>query len=388
MNLKRIAYPVVIVFLLISCLDPYEPVIEFRPNDIIVVDAFLNATDNAATVKLSRPQAIDSKESLPQVTGAAVSINSPSGKFNLKETSPGNYTLTNIPVVIGQNYTLHINTNDGREFYSDPMAALATPELDSITFAIGNDKKSIEVMVNSHDPSNEAKYFSWDYVETYEYTVDYFSGIVFDPVSPRPRRDEEQIYRCWRTVPSSSIGIVTTRDLSGSVVSKFPIINIPAGSIKLSNRYSVLVKQRVIGAEEYAYLGMLKKTTESLGGLFDPQPATVRGNLHEVDQPNNVVLGFFSVSQMSQKRVFIRYEELPESLQIPQEIRCESGFTCFLYVGAVPADCLPLEVAGYNNELLFGENDGRGFIARYAYADKDCTDCRRKGGVTKRPDFW
>lgn len=370
-----------------ACLDPFNVPFNNAPDGPIVIDAFLNGTTGTATVRLSYPQGITSKDPTVVIRGASVAVVSPTARFELVENSPGTYSASGIPTTPGTVFTLNVQTSDGRKFVSDPTPMRATPELDSITFAVGFDKESFEVSVNTHDPSDSAQYFSWDYEETYEYTAAYFSGFIYDKVNPKPRRDEDLIYRCWRTIPSTSIGIVTTKDLSGSIVNKFRINTIPAGSIKLSIRYSIFVKQRVIGPEEYAYLGLLKKTTEKLGGLFDPQPSTIVGNLHEVGQPNSVVLGYFSACQVSEKRVFIRHEELPLSLQIPQPKVCEQKFTCLL-PGDRGFDCTPLEIVGYNHELLFAVYGPDGTPSTFAYTLKECADCRLQGGIPKRPAFW
>lgn len=376
-----------VMLLASACLDPFHVPFSEAPNGPVVIDAFLNGSQGTATVRLSRPQEINSEDLNATISGAKVTVESPAQSFDLAEVSPGNYYATGIPTPVGTLFTLRVKTSDGREFLSDPTPVRATPPLDSITFAVGNDKESLEVLVHAHDPTDLAQYFSWDYEETYEYTAAYYSGFIYDPVNPKSRPDGDQIYRCWRTNPSTSIGIVTTKDLTGSIVSRFVINSIPAGSLKLSIRYSIFVKQRVIGAEEYAYLGMLKKTTEKLGGLFDPQPGQVVGNLHEVDRPNNVVLGYFAASQVSEKRVFIRYEELPLAFQIPQPKVCEYNLTCILPRNT-GFDCSPLEIVGFNHELLYGVYGPSGEIVQFAYAPKECSDCRLQGGIPKRPPFW
>jgi len=136
--------------------------------------------------------------------------------------------------------------------------------------------------------------------ETYEYTSTFLSGLFGMRRTQGHGATTSRSTDAGVRIPSSSIGIVTTKDLSGSVISRFPIINIPVGSPKVSNRYSVLIKQRVIGLDEYTYLGILKKTTENLGGLFSAQPGTVRGNIPRSGSINKVVLGFFSASEISQ----------------------------------------------------------------------------------------
>jgi len=48
-------------------------------------------------------------------------------------------------------------------------------------------------------------------------------------------------------------------------------------------------------------------------------PTTAAGNLHETGRPGTVVLGYFSAAEVSKKRIFISFKDLPENLQIPQD---------------------------------------------------------------------
>jgi hypothetical protein len=147
----------------------------------------------------------------------------------------------------------------------------------------------------------------------------------------------------------------------------------------------------VVSADEYKYLGQLKRTTENLGGLFDPQPGSVVGNIHERNKPGTQVLGYFSVTQVTHKRKFIRHIELPEALQIKQGIGlCLVEYTCDprLEDAGRRAFCMPLEGLGKGSNILYAIYDERGNAASYAFVQNECSDCRLHGGVTKRPDYW
>jgi len=94
------------------------------------------------------------------------------------------------------------------------------------------------------------------------------------------RTVDDYIFYCWNENPSTEILITSTDRLSENRVSRFPITVIPAGSRKISMLYSIQVSQRAISEEEYTFLKQLKQTTESIGGLFDPQPSQVPGNIN------------------------------------------------------------------------------------------------------------
>ena len=50
--------------------------------------------------------------------------------------------------------------------------------------------------------------------------------------------------------------------------------------------------------------------TEEQGGLYDPIPKPLTGNVSCVDDPSEPVLGYFSVSAVSSRRLFIENDTL------------------------------------------------------------------------------
>jgi hypothetical protein len=58
------------------------------------------------------------------------------------------------------------------------------------------------------------------------------------------------------------------------------------------------------------------------GSLFDPPPGTVKGNLYNAGDPNELILGYFSVSGVSYKRFWAN----PQSLNVIYiEPKCHSS---------------------------------------------------------------
>ena len=65
-----------------------------------------------------------------------------------------------------------------------------------------------------------------------------------------------------------------------------------------SNQYSV-------SEDEFGYWKRLQNISEDVGGLYDLIPSSITGNVFCVEDPAQRVLGYFSVSAKSSKRVFI-----------------------------------------------------------------------------------
>jgi hypothetical protein len=67
--------------------------------------------------------------------------------------------------------------------------------------------------------------------------------------------------------------------------------------------YSILVDQYSLNEDEYLYWEKLQSITEQVGGLYDIIPSPVPSNVYCVDDPNEKVLGYFSVSANTSKRL-------------------------------------------------------------------------------------
>lgn len=369
-------WKIVLFFALIpfSCVEPYDPPAIDNLVDLLVVDGFINASDNSAFVRLSKATPLDESSTGIPETGASVVIEDDEGEsVVVNENAPGSYTLSGELFSFSKKYRVVIITKNGKNYYSDLIELTRTPVIDSLNWKPGIQHHGIDIFVNSHDDSNMTHYYHWTFEETWEYTSNYptafriQSGVVI-PI-------EENLYHCWLSENSNEILVGSTMQLSADVIREFRLLSIPIPSLRLSHRYSMLVKQRALSKEAYEFYSQLKKSTESLGGLFDPMPAQVLGNLRS-ENPNEPVLGYFSGGEVTEKRIFIRYPDLPpELLELPR-------YSC-------PMDTVTLaEVANTGNIILINSYGSPAILGYTTAPNRNCMDCRDEGGTIVRPDFW
>ena len=72
--------------------------------------------------------------------------------------------------------------------------------------------------------------------------------------------------------------------------------------------------------EEYNYWKNISAIINRDGSLFDPPPGTVRGNLYNIDNEDDLILGYFSVSAVEYKRYFTNSDWL--EFYIDQKCSC------------------------------------------------------------------
>lgn len=363
-----------------GCIEPYDPPLDNADIDLLVVDGFVNVTEGVATVRLSRTLAVKSADPFPMERSAFVQIEDSNGLLHrLNEIAPGSYVADIVNAGPGVSYRVLINTVDGHAYVSDFVVARHTPPIDSITYSVTRD--GIEFAVNTHDPTGSSRHFRWKYTETYEYHANYYSSYKFaaqSVVVPRPI--EEQFKICWKTNLSTDILIASTSHLSEAVVSRFPISLVPYGSIKLTEKYSLLVQQQALTEEAYQYWLNLEKSTEHLGGLFDPLPAEVKGNLYSTSHPNETVIGYFSGSGVAEARTYLRRNELPaEVVTLFRNPYCQIDTILLADLEFTAPTTLLIDA-------IFPP--GPGGPIGYTTSESLCIDCTLRGGTVEKPSFW
>jgi len=359
-----------------ACRDPYNPPIVQQPNAFLVLDGFINTTPgDTSYITLSRTRNLSDSAQFSPEAHAAVTVEAEGGqRFNLLEKGNGRYYLPPQLFTAGRKYRLDIRTFSGSEYASEFVEAKTTPPIDSVTWRKDND---VNIYVFTHDPANNTRYYRWDYTETWEYDAFYDSNIGWDnnTVSLYYLDSSQLTFQCFRQARSSDIAIATTANLTQDIVDSQRVATVAAGTEKIAFRYSIEVSQFGLTKEAFEYWQLLKKNSNQLGTLFDPQPSQITGNLKCLTNPEEPVIGFISFSSVSKKRIFIRGAEVAP-WGYPSEER-----TCATRV--IPPD-----------SAIYYLQDGKYSPAYYvsggglAVAPQHCVDCRTKGGTTTKPSFW
>jgi len=296
----------IICFIIIatSCRQQYEPPAIQANNNYLVVDGFLNAGPDSTMITLTRTRnLIDTVLTKPELS-ASVLIEGDGGYTNqLTDLENGVYGAGNLNLDNNQQYRIRISTNNGSQYLSDFVPVKQTPAIDSVNWHY--DSSGVNIYVNTHDPQNNTRYYRWQYEETWKYRSVYYSTLIYQNGQLLTRTPDQEVFYCWKTQNGTNIITGTSSKLSEDIIYRYPLIFIPQASEKLSIKYSVLVKQSAITKEAFEYWENLKKNTEQLGSIFDAQPSEIAGNIHSITNPGEPVMGYFSVSTLQQKRIFI-----------------------------------------------------------------------------------
>lgn len=381
-----------------SCTEPFE--IESKGyENVLVVESTITDEMKSQTVKLSRTSTLDSAAVLTE-RGASVNVLGSNGEnFSFsQDDNTGNYIsdreFSAQPMV---SYTLEIKTQDGRSYTSaavnlPPAVALGEVYTDRIVDP-NQSKDGVQILVNTEDPTGNAKYFRYEYEETYKVVapnpspftveiVNYVANPLSYDLELTPREPEEI---CYSTEISTGINQIATTDLNENKVFRFPVRYLSKDDARIQTRYSILVKQYVQSVEAYTFYKIIRELG-SVGSLLSQgQPGYVTGNITSDSNADEKVLGFFEVSTMTSKRIYFNYEDV--GLQKPPYF----------------IDCEILRLDYNMNSAMDGINERRALINYIKYFDyqvitgsssgvyrivqPECSVCTSISSNI-RPDFW
>ncbi len=288
----------------LGCVKEYSiPGVKY--NEMLVIDGMLTDQD-MAVVKVSHSYKTEAV-SVQRASGAEVTIVDSDGQvYALQEekNNEGTYMseLGMMHTQHGKTYQLVVKYN-GTTYQSSEEEMLAVPKIDSASFTYSDDKNGIWITVSTTGQDIDSKYFTWSLDETWKITTSY--------VSTR----QIHVLTCFTGQTTGGILLSNTASLSHNILNDEQIYFIPFSTNRLAVRYSALINMYSITRDTYLYLEHVKKTNESNGGLFDPIPSSMNGNIVSSDGGSPVV-GNFQASSVSSHRIFIDRQDLDRNIMI------------------------------------------------------------------------
>jgi hypothetical protein len=386
MMLKRI-YGLVLVLLAIACVDPYE-IKNTAPTGMLVVEGVFSNQLKRHRVYLSRATPLGEKQ-LVREQGATVTISDQNGNtITLSEETPGIYETPEISAQAGNIYTLHITTASGSEYVSQQVPFKDGADIDYvygryIDHPEGHGK-GIQVYVDTHDPTNQTRFYRWNFTETYEVRAPFPSVWVWignNSVEPRMERMD----RCYASDTLRHVLIRSTKDLEQDLVTRQPIRFIPEYSHILRHRYSILVEQFCLTPESYLYWQNLRTISEDQGSLSDIQPGSLSGNIVSLTNTNETVLGYFEACKVSERRIFFSAIDFYDvGLKNPLIFR---AYCYDIAPILVPQAELDETMRRYERTMYIWDAFGESPATTFELMPKSCCDCRDQG-PTERPHYF
>lgn len=380
MRMKKVIYILLSLSLFLTdCKDPFEIETGYGQRGFLVVDGYINIGDGVTTIKLSRTTPIDEVPIQIPETGATVVIEDIQFTYQITELTSGTYVSEELQLPPDRQYRLRITTANGKSYLSDYTDPIQTPPIDSVTWRQEFD--GVNIQVTTHDPTNSAKYYSWQFEEAWEIQSTFRSLINYEGGGfiNRTAQEIRNMQKCWKYDTGRAINISSSVGLTSDVIIDHPVFFIPSFDRRLSIRYSILVKQHTLNQDAFNFFQTVLKNNENLGTFSDPQPSQLTSNIRCLTS-EEVVVGYISASNTETYRIFIDRKDLTSWGYNPY---CEE--VSFLY----DVDDIPFLMRTFTpTRYLASTIDGQPVLIGVYATLPQCADCRIGGGVNIIPEFW
>jgi len=362
------------IIILAKCVTPYEPAGVTSSEGLLVIEAYIIAP-TGSSIKISKTRGLQEDTRYEKVSNANITIINDNGDViaAAEENNAGEYTI-NDPIEFLPNTKYALNVVIGNEhFQSSFEEPFITPDIDELGWVSKNGGHEVDILLDTHDPQQKTEYYLWRYEEDWEYTAQFDTAERWDPDTRRviPNTYTDNVYYCWDNSHSNSFILGDAKTLQEGVFKDKVIASLKAGDTRFSHLYSILVKQYGISYEAYKYYGNLQKNTNETGGLFAPMPTEMDGNIRNLTNPKEPVIGYALISTEASKRMYIYRQDVP-NMTSPLSAEC--------MLEPTPEDGITSPQIGYER--------GWGLYFDSQYRQLKCVDCRKLGGSKKKPHFW
>ena len=367
--------------MLTGCIEEYEAVISDDETDLLVVEGTIRPGEN--TFILSRTQALNSTDDLPMVNRAKVTVRGSDGSEYMTQSDFGEYSCWIDTLAPDVEYYLHIEVN-GDVYESDPQKPLPTEGIADVIGVQDTPESNIDVLITPDAPfeTDQAKYYSWTYDETWEVRPEYTTRVFFDIEKMTAVNKPDQFPKCgWKDATVRTIMVGASLNYEGQHIQRLKAYDIDRGNERLYHKYSGLVHQHAISKAEYEYELARRQAGSEMGGLFTPLPSALPTNIRCLTSSKHVI-GFVGCSLNTTERRFFLDADDYSILYPPREDR-RTWFD-----NTSDADCRQMVREG---KYLCVWEDRRmvpGGRLRTAWATGSMLDVRYQGAYIERPEFW
>jgi len=368
-----------VLLVIASCIDPYHPRLT-EDQVLLVVNGMITDKPGEHVVEISRSAPFDDPAFLP-VKKCVVEVADDQGStVSYSESSPGIYTayLDSSFLGINKAYQLYVHTPDGKEFFSEFDTLLACPPINKLYYEVdrrgaaepGESFNGIQFFLDVKGSRKESGNLLWKLRETYVYTSSYQIQYLWDGIELKRFAPVDSLYTCYFTSPVQEFYAASTRYLNRNELINYPISYVSDQSNKLWEKYSLLVRQYSLTENAFRYWNQLKDQLAGQGGFYETHPYVSDGNIFNVDDPDETVLGFFYASQVKETRImvdrpFVYRRTLCQLDTIDDPVGLSTEYPYLISLS-------PLTEYG----------------PPYGYTSIDCFDCRLRGGTIEPPEYW
>jgi len=260
--------------LVVGCDNSLEPRIG---TERLVVEGWIDDQIGHFRLKLSTTTQYNSSGGFPAVSGATVAIMDDLGEIYplTRETVPGTYQSQSdsLKGVVERSYILLITLPNGKKYQSAPEILKAVAPIDNLEGVLRFSVFDVEVgmSVTYSDPPQPGDFYRWNF------------------------------YSDGQFLNRTNLILGDDRSRNGSQGRLEIVLN----NLQLNSL--VRVDQLSLTKSAHNFLQQLKSQGEDLGKTFGVAPSPIRGNIISLDDPDEVVLGYFGASSIKSEQFVLSF---------------------------------------------------------------------------------
>ena len=298
-----------IIILIISCIDQINLTLE-DDQEFLVVDGSFSIDGGPPIVELyyATGQRVQAKRQVSDAEIKLMENDQLRGIFT--EVREGNYQIEDREIIgtVGKSYHIEIKLATGGIYRSTPEIMPPKIRGDSVFFdftlieeptSVGViSRPSIQAFVATPLPQNTDPYWlKWETKTIYS-----FPEAICSPIAPPP-------VICYILAEESEqqINLLNGTDLGTNYLPKWKVFEklIPPSDLEYRGRHYFLVNQQSITKNAFDYWTKINRIANQSGSIFDAPPAAVPGNISNANNPTEVVLGYFELTNTDSLRAFV-----------------------------------------------------------------------------------
>ena len=335
---------VLLLLLLTSCVDSFDQTLRQNVN-IVVVDGTITNLAEPQVVRLNRSKSdsLTGRFGTLPITKALVEVIVDSGQVvTLRETSAGRYQAPDgFRGQIGHSYQLRFTLIDGFRYQSNAEVMPAVPPITKVSETFNPTslpaqrydgvfnpfRGANELSIDWQDPANQHNYYRWDWKlwekQDWCHTCNKGFYYINNPYNPADKTKYEDCTpstqfnssfdgyfvndytcrtACWEIIRNFDLNIFDDQFSNGGLIQGRKVAQIPYYQDK---GCLVEIRQSSSTAAAYRFNKLAQEQTQNNGGIADTPPTALVGNVHNVANRRERIVGYFTASAVAPLRYWL-----------------------------------------------------------------------------------
>jgi Domain of unknown function (DUF4249) len=360
--MKKLLYFLLLINLSVvvnSCVDSVPFLTKSEEGFLSIQGTFHNLSDTQF-IRLFRSQGYTARPDI--VRDAKITVfGSDNKNGTYEEIRPGVYALLPniLRGVVGTSYYVEIRTKDGKIYRSEPEVMPAPVKPDSISFSaydkeeltdanLKTTNRTLRIQINTPLKIGSSDAFlRWNIEDSFEFSTVPDCNVF--------KRTTDCFYS-RKALPASRIALASSKDLLISRADAFTIneTSLENFNLQFKKIHYWQVYQNSITEKAYNYWKNIDKVSNQVGSLFDFSPAYVKGNVYNVNDPDEKVLGYFEVAGVEKLvnslTIGVINRDFGTFIQSTEESPCLNWYAEEKYT--LCCQCPQYEIDGWNNSPI------------------------------------